>query len=87
MHACMLPNWSKTTGRRVTELRMPTKHLPGKVLNVYSIAILIGSTCFPNPILRKRSAMATNKIPQNDIPAYLAKEPNLEKPRVLYLGN
>ena len=61
MYVCMLPDCSKTTGRRATKLRLPTKHSPGKVLKLYWMARLIRSAGYRNPMQKYRVAMATDR--------------------------
>ena len=38
MFVCTLRNFSKTTARKATTLRMPTKHLPSKVIELLGLS-------------------------------------------------
>ena len=67
MDGCMLLNYSRTTDRRATKLRTPTKHSPGNVSKLCLTAKLMGSAGFRNPIQGDRVAVATDQMRRQEL--------------------
>ena len=67
LYACILLNWSKTSGHSAAKLLLPSKHSLGKIWNFYWIPRLIGISVSQSPILRDRFAMIMTKIHYNEV--------------------